>query len=240
MTARLQRRVAPRVPQVGLGARRRDRARARDGARPGVSDAPRAAGSLNNNRMLVAWLRINPNGTVTVFTGKIELGQGIATALAQVAADELDVDYAADRDGDGRHLADARRRRDRGESLDGAERHRRPLRVRRGARAAARRGRGRARRAPADLKVADGTMAAPGGKQATYWEVTSDAMLRREATAKAKPKGPASTSTSARASPAATSRRSSPAAPRTSRTCACPGMLHRARRAAAGAAAPSW
>ena len=28
-----------------------------------------------------------------MFTGKIELGQGIATALAQIAADELDVDY---------------------------------------------------------------------------------------------------------------------------------------------------
>ncbi|MGH7301473.1 MAG: molybdopterin cofactor-binding domain-containing protein, partial [Candidatus Rokuibacteriota bacterium] len=53
----------------------------------------RLPGSLNANRMLDAWLRINPNGTVTVFTGKIELGQGIATALAQIAADELDVDY---------------------------------------------------------------------------------------------------------------------------------------------------
>jgi CO/xanthine dehydrogenase Mo-binding subunit len=49
-------------------------------------------GSLNNNRMLNAWLRIDPHGTVTIFTGKIELGQGIGTALAQIAADELDVD----------------------------------------------------------------------------------------------------------------------------------------------------
>ncbi|WP_202964812.1 molybdopterin cofactor-binding domain-containing protein, partial [Inquilinus limosus] len=29
------------------------------------------------------------DGTVTVFTGKAELGQGIATALRQVAAEEL-------------------------------------------------------------------------------------------------------------------------------------------------------
>ncbi|TMG78801.1 MAG: twin-arginine translocation signal domain-containing protein, partial [Betaproteobacteria bacterium] len=49
-------------------------------------------GSLNNNRMLDAWLRIDADGTVTIFTGKIELGQGIGTALAQIAADELDVD----------------------------------------------------------------------------------------------------------------------------------------------------
>ena len=47
-------------------------------------------GSLNGNRMLDAWLRIDPNGTVTIFSGKIELGQGIGTALAQIAADELD------------------------------------------------------------------------------------------------------------------------------------------------------
>ena len=44
--------------------------------------------------MLDAWLRIAPNGTVTIFTGKIELGQGIGTALSQIAADELDVDLA--------------------------------------------------------------------------------------------------------------------------------------------------
>src|SRR5213594_2944330 len=49
-------------------------------------------GSLNANRMLDAWLRIDTNGTVTIFTGKIELGQGIGTALSQIAADELDVD----------------------------------------------------------------------------------------------------------------------------------------------------
>ena len=49
-------------------------------------------GSLNTNRMLNAWLRIDPD-SVTIFTGKIELGQGIGTALSQIAADELDVDW---------------------------------------------------------------------------------------------------------------------------------------------------
>jgi len=42
--------------------------------------------------MLDAWLRVDADGTVTIFTGKIELGQGIGTALTQIAADELDVD----------------------------------------------------------------------------------------------------------------------------------------------------
>src|ERR1700740_3391133 len=56
--------------------------------------APKLPGSLANNRMLDAWLRINPDGSVTIFTGKVELGQGITTALAQIAAEELDLPFA--------------------------------------------------------------------------------------------------------------------------------------------------
>ena len=37
------------------------------------------------------WLRINDDGTITIFSGKVELGQGLKTALAQIAAGELDV-----------------------------------------------------------------------------------------------------------------------------------------------------
>ncbi len=38
-----------------------------------------------------AFLRIGADGRVTCFTGKIEMGQGIVTSLAQMLADELDV-----------------------------------------------------------------------------------------------------------------------------------------------------
>jgi CO/xanthine dehydrogenase Mo-binding subunit/aerobic-type carbon monoxide dehydrogenase small subunit (CoxS/CutS family) len=38
-----------------------------------------------------AWLRLNPDETVTLFSGKVELGQGLKTALAQIGAEELDV-----------------------------------------------------------------------------------------------------------------------------------------------------
>jgi len=58
----------------------------------GQTAPARLPGSLNTNRMLNAWLRIDADGTVTIYTGKIELGQGIGTALAQIAADELDVE----------------------------------------------------------------------------------------------------------------------------------------------------
>ncbi|WP_028220312.1 xanthine dehydrogenase family protein molybdopterin-binding subunit [Paraburkholderia oxyphila] len=49
---------------------------------------------LRANRKLDGWIRVDVEGTVTIFTGKAELGQGILTALAQIAADELDVDMA--------------------------------------------------------------------------------------------------------------------------------------------------
>ncbi len=40
-----------------------------------------------------AYLRIGPDGRVTGFSGKVELGQGSTTALAQLLAEELDVPY---------------------------------------------------------------------------------------------------------------------------------------------------
>ncbi len=41
------------------------------------------------------WLSIAPDGTVTVFSGKVELGTGVRTALAQIVAEELDVPLAS-------------------------------------------------------------------------------------------------------------------------------------------------
>ena len=52
---------------------------------------PRLPGSLRTTPMLDAWIRVDGNG-ITVFTGKAELGQGIKTALLQVAAEELGVE----------------------------------------------------------------------------------------------------------------------------------------------------
>src|SRR3954471_11718443 len=54
--------------------------------------APALLGSLKNAPFLDSWIRIDSNGAITVFTGKAELGQGIKTALIQVAAEELVVD----------------------------------------------------------------------------------------------------------------------------------------------------
>ncbi|HEU5162173.1 MAG TPA: molybdopterin cofactor-binding domain-containing protein, partial [Thermoanaerobaculia bacterium] len=44
---------------------------------------------------LNAYLRIDEDGGVTVFSGKIEMGQGVLTSQAQMAAEELGVPLAA-------------------------------------------------------------------------------------------------------------------------------------------------
>ncbi|NBO88622.1 MAG: hypothetical protein EBU77_02990, partial [Betaproteobacteria bacterium] len=52
---------------------------------------PVLPGNLHINRLLSQWLDFSHPGVVRVFTGKVELGQGILTALSIIAADELDV-----------------------------------------------------------------------------------------------------------------------------------------------------
>jgi CO/xanthine dehydrogenase Mo-binding subunit len=59
---------------------------------PAPSPALKLPVSLAANPMLSSWIRFSPEGQVVVSPGKVEIGQGIVTALAQIAADELDVD----------------------------------------------------------------------------------------------------------------------------------------------------
>lgn len=49
-------------------------------------------GSLDKEPWLDAWIRVGADNRVSIFTGKVELGQGIKTALLQVAAHELQID----------------------------------------------------------------------------------------------------------------------------------------------------
>ncbi|GIE94254.1 molybdopterin cofactor-binding domain-containing protein [Paractinoplanes rishiriensis] len=46
---------------------------------------------LAANPILARWIRVHGDGSIDVRVGKVELGQGILTALAQIAADELGV-----------------------------------------------------------------------------------------------------------------------------------------------------
>jgi nicotinate dehydrogenase subunit B len=55
---------------------------------PMMQDLPE---SIKRHPNINAWLEVLANGQVRIFTGKLELGQGISTAIAQVAAEELDL-----------------------------------------------------------------------------------------------------------------------------------------------------
>lgn len=54
-------------------------------------NAPMLPPMLNDNPALDRWVSFPAPGKVTVNTGRVELGQGVLTAMTQVAADELDV-----------------------------------------------------------------------------------------------------------------------------------------------------
>jgi nicotinate dehydrogenase subunit B len=146
----------------------------------------RLPGSLNTNRMLDGWIRINANGTVTIFTGKCELGQGILTALAQIASDELDVAYeriemvSADtaRTPNEGVTAGSQSVENSGTALRFAAAETRQILLDlAGAKLGV---------AVANLSVSDGTVTGSG--KVTYWDLAREANLKREASARVKPK----------------------------------------------------
>jgi CO/xanthine dehydrogenase Mo-binding subunit len=49
-------------------------------------------GSMRNASKVNAWLQVLEDGRIMIFSGKVELGQGIRMAICQVAAEELDLE----------------------------------------------------------------------------------------------------------------------------------------------------
>ena len=148
-------------------------------------------GSLAQNPMLDAWLSINADGTVTVMTGKVELGQGVLTALAQIAAEELGVPLARVRMISG----DTGATPDEGFTSGSQSIEYGGTAVRLAAaevlailidKAAQRLGVAAER-----LTAADGMIKAADGRSLGYGELAADGMLHREASATAKPAPPA-------------------------------------------------
>jgi len=178
---------------------RRDFAKAAGALVVAFSIAPRFAlaqataqlpGSLDKNRRLDAWIRIDPEGTVTVFTGKVELGQGAVTALAQIAAEELDVAFSRIRmvSGDTARTPNegftsgSQSMEFGGTALKHAAAEARSILLDLAAR--------RLDSASEGLTVSDGTISGPGGATLTYWSLSPEAALRREVTATAPTKSP--------------------------------------------------
>ncbi len=59
---------------------------------PRVLAAPLAGAEQERSpRWLDAWLRVEKDGTIRIFTGKVEIGMGVETGFAQIVAEELDL-----------------------------------------------------------------------------------------------------------------------------------------------------
>jgi CO/xanthine dehydrogenase Mo-binding subunit len=154
------------------------------GATPSTSAPARPLpGNLQTNPRLSKWLRFRPDGIVEISPGKVEIGQGILTALTQIAADELDVGIERVRvvtatttqsPNEG-VTSGSLSVQDSGMALRYACAEARAIYL---AAAAERLG------VPVEaLGVADGTMEGPGNARTSYWELAGEGLLERDATA---------------------------------------------------------
>src|SRR5229473_7179770 len=144
--------------------------------------------SLAANPKLSSWVTFAADGDVTVSPGKVEIGQGIVTALAQIAADELDVDIARVR------MMRASTSASPNEGVTSGS-----LSIQHSGRAI--------RQACAEIRqlflaaasdrlgvetsaldISDGTISGPGNVRTSYWELAEDVSLDRDATPLATPK----------------------------------------------------
>src|SRR5258707_15181240 len=152
------------------------------------SSAPKLPVSLAANPVLSSWVRFSPEGHVRVSPGKVEIGQGIVTAWAQIAADELDVDI-------GRvQMVRASTAASPNEGVTSGS-----LSVQQSGRAI--------RHACAEIRkifldaasdrlgvgidaldVKDGTISGPGNVSTSYWELAGEVSLDRDAKPGARPK----------------------------------------------------
>jgi len=139
--------------------------------------SPALPGSLKGSPYLDSWIRIDADGAITVFTGKAELGQGIKTALLQVAAEQLDVELTAlklvtadtERTPNEGYTAGSHSMQDSGTALLNAAAQVRQLLI---AAAAQRSG------VPADqLKTDHASVIAPDGRRFGYGELVGDELL---------------------------------------------------------------
>ena len=146
--------------------------------------------SLDKTPWLDAWIRIDADERITVFTGKAELGQGIKTALLQVVADELRIApgrltlVTADtaRTPDEGITAGSNSMKDSGAALRHAAGQ---VRMRLGELAAARLG------APAaGLALKDGAFVAPDGRRASFGQLVTGQELHLRATPQPAPPAP--------------------------------------------------
>ncbi len=147
-----------------------------------MSAAAKLPVSLAANPRLSSWVRFAAGGEVTLSPGKVEIGQGILTALAQIAADELDIDIARVK------MVRASTSASPNEGVTSGS-----LSVQHSGRAI--------RQACAEIRqlflaaasdrlgvdtsaldITDGTISGPGNVRTSYWELADEVSLDRDAT----------------------------------------------------------
>ncbi|TYL84538.1 xanthine dehydrogenase family protein molybdopterin-binding subunit [Bradyrhizobium cytisi] len=188
--------------------------------------APKLPLSLAANPRLSSWVKFTGEGRVAISPGKVEIGQGIVTALAQIAADELDIEIGR---------IDMIRASTAASPNEGVtsgslsiQQSGRALRhvcseVRQRFLAAA------SERLGVDaalLGVEDGTISGPGNIRTSYWELAGDVSLDRDATAGASAKTAAKRAVAGHAIQRVDIPDKVFARPRFIHDCALPGLVH--------------
>lgn len=142
----------------------------------GASADTALPGSLESTPLLDSWLRIDARG-ITVFTGKAELGQGIETALIQLAAEELAVEpraitlVSADtaRTPDEGYTAGSHSMQDSGTAIMNAAAQAREILIGLGSE--------RLRQDRGELKAEQGAVVGRGGRRIAYADLISEQTL---------------------------------------------------------------
>jgi CO/xanthine dehydrogenase Mo-binding subunit len=156
-----------------------------------VGQAPAPAGAaVPDPSMLDSWLRIDAQGVVTVYTGRTEFGQGVKTAMIQLAAEELYLDPqtvkivgcdTALTPNEG-YTSGSRAMADGGVSVRAAAAHAREILLN-----------AAAPKLGADasqLKLEKGRVVAPDGKSLSYGELVADDVMHVKLNRQAKLKDP--------------------------------------------------
>jgi CO/xanthine dehydrogenase Mo-binding subunit len=165
---------------------------AQDQAAPAAAPAPNPPGSLKGSPFLDSWIRIDADGSITVFTGKAELGQGFKTAFQQISAEELDVPFESLKvvTADTRFTANegytsgSNSVHDSGTAIQNASAQARELLVAEAAR--------RLDLPAENLRTENGAVISPDGRRLGYGELVAADMLHVQAQPKSKLKDPAS------------------------------------------------
>jgi nicotinate dehydrogenase subunit B len=159
-----------------------------DNAPPNGAPLP---GSLKESPFVDSWIRIAADGSITVFSGKAELGQGIKTALLQVAAEQLDVPFGAlklvtadtSQTANEGFTAGSHSMQDSGTAILHAAAQARAMLVAEAAR--------RFSVTPDQLKTANGSVMTSDGRKVSYGELVANEMLHVRAQPQSPLKDPA-------------------------------------------------